>query len=1117
MDPLTSISLVANIAAFVDFGFKIVSAAREVGSSTNGTTVTNVNAEVLTINFRTAIAKIKDSRLIGDSESDGGRLIALVAECERLSDELLRLLDSLKAKKPGSRRHVFAIAFRNMMKRGEREALEARLDRCRNQLQLEIAQRTSEKSLERLEAIAASGECQTDELRIIKRSLQSLHHFDSTPPTEFDSTLFKGLNTLLKLCGQAFESVALARLLASIGFEKMTDRLENIVEAHATTFNWLVDASEAVDPKASLGDLESLEAQEWLRYTEVQDSYRTASRQALTSWFSRGDGIFHIFGKPGSGKSTLLKHLLNHPAVHKMLEEWAGAKALVMGSFFFWKGGSDGQKTFPGLYRSLLCSVLKQCPELVATTIPSAWQFCLQGGNVQLTDSEVRRAFLDIIERDETFTHRKFIFFIDGLDEFEGDDTGLVRTLLGWTRLRPDAIKICVSSRELPLFQERFSSCPKLRLHEVTSLDIMGYVKTTLEENEDLSAALDHSLTLRLGQKIIAKAEGVLLWVSLVLRIVERGLVQEDNPKDLEAKIDGLPTELEELFMVIFKAIEREAHPIDRQRAMITLCVCLTRTHHHLPDAPLYQLSFLDDYESDRNFVFKDLGPSTAIEDEERLRKCRKQVTGRCRGLVSVTTTSSNEPDVVIPTRRAEVVAITHRSLIEFFSKPEVSGAIQLQTRGFSVTEFSCRSLVAQLITEPDPGSIQESHFHSDILTLFHIVWYTGSMNTSTVTQVLLDLQTMPFIASSLAVPIHEHYRPMDYSWPFIWCNGAIHTRTAAHKHDRTALEIVIFLALKYGLPEVLDPPKALTESVFARAAQSLGPQHLFMRSFDTLLGLIWSSLTGVGVTGSFWDQLFFTKYKRLLRSMAICLRDGASPNLSVQWEQRCLWREGVTPPTLWEILIWTALCGWDPPGGRRSLGEGQEWVSCILPMWVLFLAHGADTTFKLKVDPGHSVTVYEDAISVVALFGKEKEERFTPLFIPRSQNDAVDMALRKDGFLNLSDITSLLFLQEFERFKPLLDVKETSAQNDKIKRSDFLKSFGLDLEHWNPPPPSPTIVLFPQLLNFCITKGNIDDDYPCAVDDPDRGVVVYTSEAIVPRDPENPAHAALTMVDRHK
>lgn len=142
MDPLTSISLVANVAAFVDFGFKIVSAAREVQSSTSGTTATNVNAEVLTINFRTVVANIKGSRLAGNSQLDEARLAALVDECERLSDELLGLLDSLRARKPGSKRHVFVIALRNMMKRGEKEALEARLDRCRNQLQLEIAQRT---------------------------------------------------------------------------------------------------------------------------------------------------------------------------------------------------------------------------------------------------------------------------------------------------------------------------------------------------------------------------------------------------------------------------------------------------------------------------------------------------------------------------------------------------------------------------------------------------------------------------------------------------------------------------------------------------------------------------------------------------------------------------------------------------------------------------------------------------------------------------------------------------------------------------------------------------------------------------------------------------------------
>ncbi|KAK4645806.1 hypothetical protein QC761_204800 [Podospora bellae-mahoneyi] len=1103
MDPLTSISLVANVAAFVDFGFKIVSAAREVQSSTSGTTATNVNAEVLTINFRTVVANIKGSRLAGNSQLDEARLAALVDECERLSDELLGLLDSLRARKPGSKRHVFVIAWRNMMKRGEKEVLEARLDRCRNQLQLEIAQRTSEKSLERLEAIAASGECQTNELAIIKHSLHDLHQLHSAAQTKLDSTSFQGLNTLLKLCGQAFERVALSKLLSSIGFEKMSDRLENIAEAHATTFNWLVDASEAVDPKASLGDLDSLEAQEWLRYTEVQDSYRKASREALTSWLLEGNGIFHIFGKPGSGKSTLLKHLLKHPAVQNMLEGWAGGKALIKCSFFFWKGGSVGQKTFSGLYRSLLCSVFKQCPELVPSIVPSLWQLCLQGGNAQLTDAEARHAFLKIMERDEVFTHRKFVFFIDGLDEFEGDDTGLVRTFLGWTRLRPDNIKICVSSRELPLFQERFSSYPKLRLHEVTSLDIMGYVKSTLEENEDLSSAVYHSLTLHLGQKIIEKAEGVLLWVSLVLRIVERGLLQEDNPEDLEAKIDGLPTELETLFQVIFKAIETEAHPIDRRRAMLTLAVCLERTSWELSNVFLHQLSFLDEYESDCNFLFKSLRQTETIEDEERLRRCRKQVNGRCRGLVSVTASSADEPDVPIPTRRVEQVAITHRSLIEFFSKTQVREVIEAQTQGFNMTQFTSRSFVAQQMTEPDPSSIEESHLHFDILGLFKVVWYHDFMNTSIVTDVLLDLQKIPFLSSSLKVSGSKRYRPMDYEWWYLWRKTKICHSIVSHKEDRTVADIIIFLALKYGLPELLTPPEVLKGGALVQAAQKLGPQHLLMRIFDTLLASTQPS----------WNQLELRQYDRLLKTMAMCLRDGASPNLPVTWQQNysLLDRFSGRISSLWEVLIWTTLCGYGQVNGMQI--NRQTRILTFLPIWVLFLAYGADTEFKLKVDTDHAVSPYQDAIRIVALFGKEQEDPFTPLFIPRLQNLVVDMASKQNGLLSLSDIASLIFPDDFHKFVPLLEQQGSSEQDGEEKRCAVLKSFGLDLEHWDPPPPSPVVAVFPEVFGLSINKCVLENMGPYAVDEPQRGIVVYTKQGIELLDRNNPAHDRVDII----
>jgi hypothetical protein len=43
-----------------------------------------------------------------------------------------------------------------------------------------------------------------------------------------------------------------------------------------------------------------------------------------------------------------------------------------------------------------------------------------------------------------------------------------------------------------------------------------------------------------LGAAIVKKAEGVFLWVALVLRAVEEGIVAGDTVEELEAKIDFL-------------------------------------------------------------------------------------------------------------------------------------------------------------------------------------------------------------------------------------------------------------------------------------------------------------------------------------------------------------------------------------------------------------------------------------------------------------------------------------------------------------------------------------------------------------------------------------------------
>lgn len=80
---------------------------------------------------------------------------------------------------------------------------------------------------------------------------------------------------------------------------------------------------------------------------------------------------------------------------------------------------------------------------------------------LRISRSDVFRAFNRLIKDSSIFEHRRFCFFINGLDEFndleERQDT-LVGRFKKWIVLHLNDIKICVSSRESNTFQGNFSA-----------------------------------------------------------------------------------------------------------------------------------------------------------------------------------------------------------------------------------------------------------------------------------------------------------------------------------------------------------------------------------------------------------------------------------------------------------------------------------------------------------------------------------------------------------------------------------------------------------------------------------------------------------------------------------
>jgi len=317
----------------------------------------------------------------------------------------------------------------------------------------------------------------------------------------------------------------------------MSDRYEEVLEAHAETFEWAFHNSTA-------------EQQTWSN---------------LSQWLKTDGGIYWASGKAGSGKSTFMKHVYNDSRTRKYLREWAKDVPLCIATFFFWNSGTKEQKSQSGLLRALLFQVLKKHPELGPGIFPATWTK-LYSKAVSQKPSKVED-FIDLWSLKQltvafrALIHQKRVplkicFLIDGLDEFDGDHEEIAELFQEISYFQN--IKVCLSSRPWVIFQYPFGNCPSLRLQDLTYSDIERYVQDKLTENPAFLrlAQEEEEAAPALVHEIVEKADGVFLWVKLVVRSLLNGIRNRDEMSHLWERLRLLPRELEPLYSRLLDMVE---------------------------------------------------------------------------------------------------------------------------------------------------------------------------------------------------------------------------------------------------------------------------------------------------------------------------------------------------------------------------------------------------------------------------------------------------------------------------------------------------------------------------------------------------------------------------------
>ena len=389
------------------------------------------------------------------------------------------------------------------------------------------------------------------------------------------------------------------RLLQDLQFLEMPDRHERIATAHRRTFKWIFESSEGHKVK-------------WTDFVK---------------WLQNDDELYWITGKAGSGKSTLMKYIYGNRRTRKYLKLRDRTLPVITAGFFFWNSGTNIQMSQQGLLQTLLYESLRQCDGLIPLVFPQRWHsYDMFGQDYHpWSDGELLQGFKRLVKQNDESA--RFCFFVDGLDEFDGNPTVLIN--LFKEVVSTSKVKVCLSSRPWLVFEDAFRHHSNLMLQDLTYPDITNFVSSELGSNS-------HFLTLRarkakyadkLITDIATKADGVFLWVKLVVTSLLAGLTNSDRISDLQRRLELIPRDLEDLYGKMLDSFD--AFYLEHASQLFQLVRASYRP------ISLLLMSFAD--EEDASYAID--AKIEMLTDEEKLLRCeetRRRLNSRCKGLLEV-------------------------------------------------------------------------------------------------------------------------------------------------------------------------------------------------------------------------------------------------------------------------------------------------------------------------------------------------------------------------------------------------------------------------------------------------------------------------------------------------
>ncbi|RYP48317.1 hypothetical protein DL768_005773 [Monosporascus sp. mg162] len=572
MEPLSALSIAAAVVQFADFGYHVVKGTYDAYESSSSRVINDIELATVSHDLSqlllNAEAKLENrwpgqeapSSPTNDAGSTEDIFRRLCCECRKIKsalDEIFAKLVPRGNSRVASAASSIAVELKRISGAGEIDRLAERLDQVRQQTMSAMLVLLLGEAKKSGVDIRQFAQQQVDIMAKLDRIDEATRNFGEdvvnfvglrSPRNRSDvsrmvhyvlSDRWNAKDYLDRI--QSVQQIGIKdsayvdHVLQSLFFDSMGHREGQIPQRYAKTYEWIFK-----EPRQS-SDGDPL----WHNFSAWLEG---DSRQ-----------IYWITGKPGAGKSTLIKFVIDDERFQCSLKRWAHGARLLIGHYFSWSAGAhELQKSHEGLLRTLLFEILQQDNSLVSRIFPGRW-FLLQifGGKVDLPQpqfDELLTAFRALLS--ETAETLRLALIIDGLDEFADDH----RTLVGLLREanRKPWVKICTSSRPWNVFKDEYMDNPMLQLEKLTHEDIELYVTERFQRSPGFQefGVTNPPMASSIVNDIVEKAKGVFLWVSVVTGLLEESFQEGHNLADLRTTIDGLPSEVSQLFAYIWDRIQ---------------------------------------------------------------------------------------------------------------------------------------------------------------------------------------------------------------------------------------------------------------------------------------------------------------------------------------------------------------------------------------------------------------------------------------------------------------------------------------------------------------------------------------------------------------------------------